>query len=99
MTAFNPADIPASVDTIEKLVTWGSLVLNVINPTQTVNEGPGSPAKVAQFGVFKVDETNKSHIFVRLTMSLDDTYAYHNGPLWEVVSNFSTDSIPSSLTA
>lgn len=99
MTAFNSSQIPASVDTYEKLVAWGSLVLNTINPEQTTIEGPGTPVKSAQFGIFKIEQTSKTNVFARLSLELEEDFTYYDGPLWERVKEFSGNAAPSELTA
>lgn len=99
MSAFDSAQIPVSVDTFEKLVAWASLVLNAINPDQTTIEGSGSPVKSAQFGIFKIEQTSKTNLFARLSLELEDDFAYYNGPLWERVKEFSENAAPLELTA
>lgn len=99
MTAFTPAQIPPSVDTFEKLNAWSSMVLNIINPDLEAIEGPGSPVKSSQFGIFKIDQTGNTNAFSRQSFQLQDDFAYYEGPLYETVKEFSTSSAPSELTA
>ncbi|MGD1914106.1 MAG: hypothetical protein ACFB2X_25695 [Rivularia sp. (in: cyanobacteria)] len=99
MTAFNSSQIPVAVDTYEKLSAWCALVLNTVNPDLTTIEGPGSPVRTAQFGIFKIDQTSKTNLFSRLSMELEDDFAYYDGPLWHRVKEFSTTDAPSELTA
>ena len=99
MTAFSAAQIPASIDTFEKLNAWTSLVLNSINPDIEAIEGAGSPVKSSQFGVFKIDSTGETNLFSRQSFQLEEDFAYYNGPLYERVKQFSTKAAPSELTA
>lgn len=99
MTAFNTGQVPVSVDTFEKLAAWCALVLNTVNPELTTIEGPGTPVKSAQFGIFKIEQTSKTNAFSRLSMELEDDFAYYDGPLWHRVKEFSTTTAPSELTA
>ena len=77
MTAFTPAQIPPSVDTFEKLNAWSSMVLNIINPDLEAIEGPGSPVKSSQFGIFKIDQTGNTNAFSRQSFQLQDDFAYY----------------------
>lgn len=99
MTAFSTSNLPASIDTLEKLAVWVGYALHNINPDQTAIEGDGSPVKVAQFGVFKIEQTNKTNIFLRQSIELEEGFVYHDGPIWEKVVPFSNESLPSQLTA
>lgn len=99
MTAFDTTQVPASINTYEKLVAWGSLVLNTINPDLETIEGPGTAIKSSQFGIFKIDTTGKTNAFSRQSFELEPDFAYYNGPLYERVKEFSTTAAPASLTA
>ncbi|BAY85992.1 hypothetical protein NIES267_54980 [Calothrix parasitica NIES-267] len=99
MTAFTKEQIPAEIDTYEKAAAWIALVLNTVNPDLTTIEGPGTAVASAQFGIFKIDQTSKTNLFSRLSMELEDDFAYYDGPLWQRVKEFSTTAAPSELTA
>ena len=94
MTAFNRNDIPASIDTLEKLGVWVGLGLNNVNPDQTAVEGSGPESKVAEFGIFNVSQTSKIRVIVRQSYEIEDDFAYSNKKLWEKVVQFSTNSLP-----
>jgi hypothetical protein len=99
MTAFNNSQIPVTIDTFEKLVAWGSLVLNTVNPDLETIEGPGAAVKSSQFGIFKIDSTGKTNAFSRQSFELESDFAYYNGPLYERVKEFSTTVAPTDLVA
>lgn len=98
MTAFTPDDIPATVNTLEKLGLWVSLALAKINPSQTAVEGSGSPAKVAEFGIYNVPQNNTTRVISRQSYEIEDDFAYDGGKLWEQVKVFSSDALPAGFS-
>lgn len=48
MTAFASNQIPAYVNTIEKLAAWSCSILADLNPTQSIVTGPGQSERLAQ---------------------------------------------------
>ncbi|NJR15561.1 MAG: glucose-6-phosphate dehydrogenase [Calothrix sp. CSU_2_0] len=97
MTDFAKADLPESVDTLEKLVVWAGSALHAINKTVTAVEGVGSPVRAAQFGVYSVDSTNVNRVILRQSLEVGETYAIDKKPIWENVNILSLDAIPSQF--
>lgn len=94
MTAFTPNDIPATVNTLEKLSLWCGLALSKINVSQTAIEGSGSPVNVAEFGIYNVTQTNSTRCILRQSLPIEDDFAYDGGKLWEQVQELSSDALP-----
>ncbi|NJO60383.1 MAG: glucose-6-phosphate dehydrogenase [Richelia sp. RM2_1_2] len=99
MTAFTAADIPTEIDTVENLAIWVGLVLQKINPDQTALEGAGPAQKVAQLGLFQVEQTNQTRVIVRQSIEIQEDFTYDGGKLWQQAVPFSNNSIPSPFLA
>lgn len=99
MTTFSKDNLPASVDTLEKLSAWVGAAFHQINKTATANEGAGAAQKVAQFGIFNVDSNNTSRLILRHSLELDEKFAIDSKPIWENVKETSFDAIPSAFLA
>jgi hypothetical protein len=97
MTAFSKDNLPASVNTIEKLAVWVGAASNQINKLVSANEGPGTAQKVAQFGIFNVEANNTSRVIMRHSLELEDSFAIDGKPIWENVKELSVDPIPSAF--
>lgn len=97
MTAFNKNNLPANVDTLEKLVVWSGAALQNINKTVVEVEGTGGAVKVAQFGIFNIDSNNTSRVICRQSLLLNEDYAIDGKPIWENVEELSTTAIPSQF--
>ncbi|MEM9922510.1 MAG: glucose-6-phosphate dehydrogenase [Cyanobacteria bacterium P01_D01_bin.50] len=98
MSAFNKNDIPAAIDTLEKLGIWVGLALAKINPSQTAVEGSGGESKVAEFGIFNVAQTGKTRVITRQSYEIEDDFAYDGKKLWEQAKDFSSNSLPAGFT-
>lgn len=99
MSAFSPSDLPATVNTLEKLLVWAGAAFHKINRTATAVEGTGSPSRVAQFGIYTVESNNTDRVIMRQSLVLDPDYAIDGKPIWENVTATSTDAIPSEFLA
>lgn len=99
MSAFNSSMLPASVDTLEKLLVWAGAAFHKLNRTATAVEGTGTPARVAQFGIFTVESNNTDRVIMRQSLVLNPDYAIDNQPVWANVTQTSTEAIPSDFLA
>ena len=97
MTAFVSSDLPASIDTLEKLETWVGLALQQINPTQTAIEGTGSAAPVAEFSTPQVKQENKTRLITRSSLEIKNDYLVLGGKIWDHVEELSSDPLPASF--
>lgn len=99
MTAFAPADIPASVDSLEKLAVWVTTALNNINLQNTVQEvsGVNQPVAVAQYFNYKVGETMKWRYVGRISVELAPEFQQGAAKLWTHAQNLSSTAIPTGF--
>ena len=102
MTALNPAtDIPATIDTLEKLVAWSSIALSNLYPNVTVLEGSDADnvtyARVAQSNPYyiTVDATDAAwRLISRSSLKIDSTWQSGANKLWENVEPLGSLSLP-----
>ncbi|MGB3201112.1 MAG: hypothetical protein WBA99_09425 [Nodosilinea sp.] len=97
MTAFAPANLPASVDTVEKLSAWANGVLYQLhknNRYQESDEAPLVPLITAQDGV--AADKNERIIF-RSSLPLSTDWRTQTTKYWQEVQEISTAPIPTSF--
>ncbi|MEO0686877.1 MAG: glucose-6-phosphate dehydrogenase [Cyanobacteria bacterium J06649_11] len=97
MTAFTQTDIPANVDTLEKLALWVGTALHSLNFDQTAVEGTGTPVRVTQNQLFFIENTNTHRIMLRQSIEVDATFPYSGEKLWTHAQELSTTAIPSEF--
>lgn len=99
MTAFATSQIPASVNTLEKLVAWAGLALTTINPTLAANETPGSqPVNVAQTAFFR-DSTGQLRLTIRASLPVAESYSTSTTKFWTNIQDLNNATIPSGYTS
>lgn len=99
MTAFSPAQLPASVDTVEKLAAWSTAILAELNKDVVATEGTNSTQPAATSNVFFVPSgppQPEHRVIARISILLENDW--RSGPLWENVSNLSNAVIPDHYT-
>lgn len=94
MTPFNKTQIPASVDSIEKLNTWTAMILNQLYRDQTAIEGDGLPQRVAQYGVFNVANTSTTRVLLRTSFQIENNFGSSGQKLYALVDDLGNDPIP-----
>lgn len=94
MTAFNKNQLPATVDTLEKLTVWVGAAAYHLNKTVTAVEGAGLAQRVAQFGIFNVETNNTNRVILRQSFELEEDFAINGKPIWEEVKELSQDALP-----
>lgn len=96
MVAFSPADIPSSIDTLEKLSVWCSTVLQHLHPEQTVLEAPGITELVATASPYQIivngDFTWRN--IARQSIELNPNWQRGATKLWTHALPLSTQAIP-----
>jgi hypothetical protein len=99
MTAFVPSDLPAEVNTVEKLHVWASSVLGNLYTDATVIEAPGTGVRVVSCGPYLLTaETPSTWRFIsRLTLALDKNWVGANNQLWNSVQEIGQAPIPVSF--
>lgn len=98
MTVFNKTtDLPASVDTVEKLATWVLLLLYKLHKTETVLEADEVglvPLVTLQQGL-AADETER--LIFRLSLQLNADWATNGAKLWTQTTIFREAVIPAQF--
>lgn len=94
MTAFVPANLPVTVDTVEKLAVWAGNVLVAINPAVTAVEGTGYSERVAQSNPYYVQADNKVRLVLRQSIPLSLDYLAGGNKLWAYAQPLSATAIP-----
>lgn len=92
MAAFVPANLPASVDTVEKLAFWALDVLAVLNPSAVTTEGTTSVPRLAT----ATDEGARNRIF-RANLPLIVDFRQAPGPLWTKAQELAVTAIPATF--
>lgn len=93
-----PAQVPANIDTVEKLAAWVGLLLHRANGTLKVIESPGFSDYACQASIFQADDGTQ-RLVVRLNLQLTDSYAEADAKLWTQITPFSNVAIPSAYTS
>jgi hypothetical protein len=99
MTAFIPANLPASVDTLEKLSVWSSLALQAISPNVFVVEGQGYTERVAQANPYYVPSDLKHRMVSRQSIQMDAAYLAGGQRLWTYALPITATAIPANFTS
>jgi hypothetical protein len=94
MTAFNKNQLPATVDTLEKLMTWAATACYQLNKIATAVEGAGVAQRVVQFGIFNVESNNTNRVILRQSLELEEDFAINGKPIWQEVKELSQAVLP-----
>lgn len=97
MTAFVAANLPSTVNSLEKLAVWVSLALSQINPSLAVIETTGESTKVAQTALFRASD-NTVRLSVRLSVPIDPNYAINTVKFWGNAQDLSNTTLPAAYT-
>jgi hypothetical protein len=99
MVAFSTADLPASVNTVEKLAVWAGMVLNSTAKQVTVQEIPNVVQPVAVQTILAYQEGGqfKDRAIIRVSVELDPVYTQGSTKLWTHALNVSTSAIPTGF--
>lgn len=96
MTAFTTADLPTSINTIEKLAVWVAMATNNLNLQTTVQEvsGVAQPVAVAQIFTYNDNGVIKHRFVGRISVELNPSYQDGTAKLWTHAQNLSATAIP-----
>ncbi|MEM6837681.1 MAG: glucose-6-phosphate dehydrogenase [Cyanobacteria bacterium P01_C01_bin.120] len=99
MTAFQTTDIPASVNTVEKLAVWATTVLNHLYPTVTAIEATGLAERVAQAGPFEVTAVDPPQWrnIARTSVPLNKNWQRGASKIWTHAEDLGSSSIPTEF--
>ena len=91
-------DIPASINTLERLATWAILALRRVNPTQQVLEIPGgNPERTIQAAIIQADD-DTIRFFGRVSIAIENDYAEDNvNKLWMKSLELSNTVLPDAF--
>jgi hypothetical protein len=96
MTAFLPSDIPAEINTVEKLAVWAATLLTYLNTDLTSVEATGSQTKTCSAGPFHVSASDPAvwrHIS-RISVVVEKEWQGSPNQIWNYVREFNTAPIP-----
>ena len=95
---FNSADIPAGIDTYEKLALWVGTIFEQTAGTREVLEIEGArPERIAQAPIF-VDANNNLRVAVRLSIPLDRAvYSDRTKKFWTFAGTMVSTEVPISF--
>jgi hypothetical protein len=98
MTAFNKTtDLPATVDTVEKLASWALLLLYRLHKNDSYSETPDTgmvPLITLQQGLAD-DETER--LIFRTSLQLNPDWQTNAAKLWTQTQAFANATIPESF--
>jgi hypothetical protein len=104
MTAFTRTDIPASIDTVEKLAVWVADLLAYLNPKVTAIEGTKDAdavtVRVSQFSPYFISAVADDYHWrsvARQSIRLNSNWQAGGTKIWTHALELSTTSIPSDF--
>lgn len=98
MTAFNPSQLPSSVNTLEKLAMWAAMALTSMYPTSVSEEGEGFVEKAATSNIFYVQSANRHIFLTRLSLGVSPDRVAGGQKNWTYALDLGTDPIPAQFT-
>jgi hypothetical protein len=99
MTAFSANDIPAEIDTVEKLEVWCSTLLSNLYPNLTAVESTGSAVRVVTSGPFFITASDPStwRTISRASIALSNEWQGGGNQIWAYAQPFGNLAIPASF--
>ncbi len=99
MVAFQPTDLPSSVNTVEKVQVWAATVLQHLHPELTVIEAPGQNqlAVTAQPYWISVSDPPTWRYVSRTSIALSSNWQRGASKLWTHAQDLSNQAIPSEF--
>lgn len=101
MVAFTRTDIPATVDTVEKLAVWVETLLNNLFPNETAVESTGTAERICQAAPFYFTASNPPawRYVSRHSIAMSPNFQ-RAGKIWEHAQAISTTAtIPPDFKA
>lgn len=99
MVAFASTDLPASINTVEKLAAWSLTVLNHLHPELTTIEATGTAQLVATASPFFITATepNEWRYITRGSFRLNSNWQRGASKVWANIEDLSNQSIPTEF--
>lgn len=100
MTAFTSADLPPSINTVEKLIIWSTTLVSDLYRDTSVIEASGQAERVAQASPFLFTATDPSvwRYVSRISLELEPNWR-RTGKVWQYAKDIGTIAIPSDYKA
>ncbi len=95
MTAWQPSDTPAAINSLEKLEVWCMTIMNDLYPTLTTIEATGSADRVVQSAPFYISASDPAtwRVISRSSIPLQATWR-RQGKLWLYANDVGSSAIP-----
>lgn len=95
MTAFVTSDLPATIDSLEKLAVWVGVCLNNLNPDLTAIEAPNISELVATAHPYAVTASGvfEWRMITRQSIKLNSNWQ-RAGKIWIHAQPISTTALP-----
>lgn len=99
MTAFSSADLPSSINSVEKLSVWCATVLNHLYPGTTAIEATGNAERVAQSAPFFITATTPPEwrVISRNSIKLNSNWQRGTAKIWANAEDIGSASIPTEF--
>lgn len=98
MTAFAPSQLPATVDSVEKLAAWATSILAELYPSLSITVSAGNAERIAQQNTFFF--TANSPPIERLVnvLYLPVLGTWRSDKAWKSAQSPGTSTIPAAYT-
>lgn len=99
MVAFSTADLPSSINTVEKLQVWATTVLQHLHPTLTAIEATGSAERCCAAAPFFITATDPAvwRYISRTSIPIDSNWQRGTAKIWTFAKDLSSSSIPAEF--
>lgn len=100
MTAFNAAQIPASIVSLEQLNAWSGTILSDLYPTLTAVEDTSQAYRVANSAPFFVTAATPAtwRLITRTSLPLNSSWR-RTGKIWTYTQDLGVLAIPADYTS
>lgn len=98
MTAFQKADLPDDIDSVEKVLAWSASVLNNLYFDTTIIENIGSATRVAQGAPFEITASDpiQWRYITRNSLPLSNNWQYQS-KVYKQVQPLGSAAIPNDF--
>lgn len=99
MVAFQPTDLPSSINSVEKLAVWATTILQHLHPQLTVIEAPGQNqlASTAQPYFISVSDPVTWRYVSRTSIALNANWQRGATKIWTHAQDLSNQAIPTEF--
>lgn len=99
MVAFTTSDLPASINSVEKLAVWATTVLQHLHPTLTVIEATGVAERAATAAPFYITAADPQawRYISRTSIRLNSNWQRGVGKIWTHAEDLSGAAIPTEF--